>query len=107
MDHISPQDLSLSLDCMSVSQHPNVLTGTASWTHIPLEFPNSGPSSTYSGSPARSDLSLPVIAPRPQHAPAGMTFDMWQDKALPTHVAVAGVDMGAVPGLEMLFDAYC
>lgn len=89
-----------------------------------MEFSNSGPSSTYSGSPAQSDLSLPLVAPRPQHAPLGTTFDMWHDftsscqapdgKLAPGQsagfatqhlgaypVAVAGVD---VPGFEMLFD---
>lgn len=112
----------------------SVLTGDAtSWTTTPpMEISNSGPSSTYSGSPARSELSLPVIAPRPQHAPAGMTFDMWQDHVnasvcqvsenkvqgfsvtlgtqdlgVPT-VAVAGLDLGTDQqmhtDLEMLFD---
>ncbi|KAF8554149.1 hypothetical protein OG21DRAFT_1484929 [Imleria badia] len=124
MDHISPQELSLSLDCLSSQldfQHSN----TASWINTPMEFANSGPSSSYSGSPAHSDLSLPVVAPRPQHAPAAMTFEMWHDmapsyqvpegKITPSHVqgesvalathhlgvAVAGVD---VPGFDMLFD---
>jgi len=88
-----------------------------------MDFPNSGPSSTYSGSPAQSDLSLPVIAPRP--VPAGSTFDMWHEmtscqategKVSPGYVrgqaaplttqhfgvpSVAGVD---VQGFEMLFD---
>ena len=123
VDHISPQDFSLSLDCLTAShldlQHSSGLTGSAaSWISPSMEFPNSGPSSTYSGSPAQSDLSLPVIAPQPQHAPAGMTFEMWHDITSPQApegkvtplatqnfgvppVAVAGVD---VQGFEMLFD---
>jgi len=135
MDYVPPQELSLSLDCITAAQldlaQHSVLTGAAtSWaTTPPMEISNSGPSSTYSGSPARSELSLPVIAPRPQHAPAGLTFDMWQDHvnasvcegkvqglsvALATQhldvpsVTVAGVDVGADhqmhADLEMLFD---
>jgi len=78
IDH-SPQDFSLSLDCLTAS-HLDLpecgLTGsTASWLTPPMKFPNSGPLSTYSGSPARSGLSLPVIAPRP--VPAGAMFDIW------------------------------
>ncbi|KAH0826791.1 hypothetical protein J3R83DRAFT_5210 [Lanmaoa asiatica] len=84
MDHISPQDLSLSLDCMTTSHlefhHSDPLTSNATlWTQAPMELPNSAPSSTYSGSPAQSDLSLPVIAPHPQHVPARMVFDTWHD----------------------------
>lgn len=127
MDNISPQDMLLSLDCVTAShmglQHSNALTGsTVSWNQTQIEFPDSGPSSSYSGSPARSDLSLPVIAPQPQHVPEAFTFDMWHEiasscqapdgkatpgqfrgppVALATHhvgipaVAVAGVDVGA------------
>ncbi|KAI9458731.1 hypothetical protein HD554DRAFT_2138637 [Boletus coccyginus] len=128
MDHISPQDLSLSLDCLPPSHFDLQENGlTASWLTPPIDFPNSGPPSTYSGSPAQSDLGLPVVAPRPQHVPGGVTFEMWHEmtscqatesKATPGHVrgqsaamttqhlgvpsvAVAGVD---VPGFEMLFD---
>ncbi|KAG9308230.1 hypothetical protein JVU11DRAFT_12248 [Chiua virens] len=82
MDHISPQDFSLTLMTASELdlQPLNVLVGDVNaWANTPVEFPNSGPSSTYSGSPARSDLGLPVVAPRPQHVPAGVTFDMWQE----------------------------
>ena len=50
-------------------------SAAASWPTPPMKFPNSGPSSTYSGSPARSGLNLPVITPRP--VPAGASFDMW------------------------------
>ena len=49
-------------------------SAAASWPTPPMKFPNSGPSSTYSGSPARSGLNLPVITPRP--VPAGASFDM-------------------------------
>lgn len=105
----------------------NVLTGgTGSWANAPMEFSNSGPSSVYSGSPAHSELSLPVIAPRPQHAPAGVTFDMWHDnissacqapegKEAPGHVRVLpvalttqehlGVPAVAVAGVDVCVGA--
>lgn len=121
MDHISPQDLSLSLDCLSSQldlQHSSALSSdAASWINTSVEFSSSEPSSSYSGSPAQSDLGLPVVAPRPQHAPAAMTFDMWHDMAPscagkitsshaqgeshPLSVVVAGVDAA---GFDMLFD---
>jgi len=74
MDHtISPQDLSLFLDCLTAShldlQEHCLMGSAASSLTPPMDFPNSGPSLTYSGSLAWSDLSLPVIAPRP--VPAG------------------------------------
>jgi hypothetical protein len=84
LDHISPQDLSLSLGCAPASQFDVTSTSATrdmtSWgNHSPIEFSNSQPSSVYSGSPARSDLGLPLVAPRPQHVPGPAAFDMWQD----------------------------
>ncbi|KAG8217018.1 hypothetical protein J3R82DRAFT_7334 [Butyriboletus roseoflavus] len=101
--HISPQDMPLSLDCMTAShldfQHSNALT--TSWNQPPMEFSNSGPSSTYSGSPARSDLSLPVIAPQPQHVPEAFTFDMWNDIASSCQAPDGKATLGEVRGLPV------
>lgn len=132
MDQVPPSDfalplhMDLDLSALTVSQldlpHPGL---APSWmpTPAPMEPTTSGPSSTYSGSPAHSDLSLPVVAaPRPQHAPAaGLAFDMWPDLAVdgkvgdvfgyPVALAVAGVDVCAdhqismpIGSFEMLFD---
>lgn len=68
---------------------------------MPLEFPNSAPSSTYSGSPARSDLSLPVIAPQPQYVPEGLSFDMWHEIASSCQAFEAKVTPGQVRGLPV------
>lgn len=83
-------------------QHPNALTESAtSWTQTPLGFSNSAPSSTYSGSPARSDLSLPVIAPQPQHVPEGFAFDMWHEIASSCQALEGKVTPGQVHGLPV------
>ncbi|KAG6369510.1 hypothetical protein JVT61DRAFT_14308 [Boletus reticuloceps] len=132
--YISPQDISLSLDMgyLTPSQMDLQQAGNAaSWMTTAMEIPSPEPSSTYSGSPAQSDLGLPLIAPRPQHAPAGATFDIWHDfaschvpegKLSPSHiglatqhlglpaVAIAGLDACAnqqmhIPGFDMLFES--
>jgi hypothetical protein len=53
---------------------------------LPLDQTHSDPSSTYSGSPAPSDRSLPVHAPQPQHAD-GVAYDVWKEmtSAFPDH----------------------
>ncbi|KAF8843859.1 hypothetical protein BDN67DRAFT_84006 [Paxillus ammoniavirescens] len=84
LGHISPQDLSLSLGCAPTPQFDmssaSAARGMTSWgNHSPIEFSNSQPSSAYSGSPARSDLGLPLVAPRPQHVSGPAAFDLWQD----------------------------
>lgn len=101
--NISPQDL--TLDCITATRldlFENDLAGSAaSWTNASAELTNSSPSSTYSGSPARSDLSLPVVAPRPQHVPTGATFDLWQGMASSCQVPEAKVAHGEVQGLSV------
>jgi hypothetical protein len=44
---------------------------------LPPDQIHSDPSSTYSGSPAPSDNSLPMHAPQPQHAEGG--YDVWKE----------------------------
>jgi len=103
MDHMVPQDL--SLDCITATRLDlceSALAGSgASWTNTSMELTNSSPSSTYSGSPAHSDLSLPVIAPRPQHVPTGATFDLWQGMASSCQVPEAKVAHGELQGLSV------
>ncbi|KAF9225612.1 hypothetical protein BS17DRAFT_554150 [Gyrodon lividus] len=98
LDHISPQDLSLSLGCSPASQfnvsHSNITTATSWGTRTPIGCSNSQPSSTYSGSPARSELGLPVVAPRPQHASGSSAFDMWQDMSMSTLMHGVGAATG-------------
>ncbi|KAH7929942.1 hypothetical protein BV22DRAFT_1028907 [Leucogyrophana mollusca] len=77
LDHISPHNL--SLDVGSHNWIPSMSkfmdNNQASW--LPTEFTSSQPSSSYSGSPAQSDQSLPLLAPQPQHA--GVSHDMWKE----------------------------
>ncbi|KAH7906650.1 hypothetical protein BJ138DRAFT_1093844 [Hygrophoropsis aurantiaca] len=83
--NISPLDNitsnNFSLDVTSHGCDPNVPnymhTSPPAW--LSSEFANSQPSSSYSGSPARSDLSLPLLAPHARHA--GVSSDMWKDMA--------------------------
>jgi hypothetical protein len=53
--------------------HPHPELDPLTW--LPLDSTRSDPSSTYSGSPSPSETSLPVHAPKPQHASA--PFEMW------------------------------
>ncbi|KAF9234722.1 hypothetical protein BU15DRAFT_78731 [Melanogaster broomeanus] len=87
LDHISPQDLSVCAPAPMPQFDPHT-NAPVSWsihphphTFTPVELGHSQPSSTYSGSPARSDLGLPLVAPRPQHAPGAGAFDMWTPHA--------------------------
>lgn len=52
---------------------------------IPADQTHSDPSSTYSGSPAPSDNSLPVHAPQPQHADGA--YEVWKEitSSFPDH----------------------
>ncbi|KIJ59967.1 hypothetical protein HYDPIDRAFT_170519 [Hydnomerulius pinastri MD-312] len=97
LDHISPQDLPLQ-----TGRGPRFdMSNPASNWGVPLEFSHSQPSSTYSGSPARSDLSLPLVAPRPQHATA--PFDMWQDmSAQQQHFQASGMTDKISPAVQNL-----
>ncbi|OAX38659.1 hypothetical protein K503DRAFT_849908 [Rhizopogon vinicolor AM-OR11-026] len=82
--HASPQDMgvapldplqALSVDVSAITFGPN---DTATW--LPTDYNNSQSSSPYTGSPAPSDMSLPVVAPQPQHA--GVP---WQWEDAPSH----------------------
>jgi len=53
--------------------HPHPELDPLTW--LPMDSTRSDPSSTYSGSPSPSETSLPVHAPKPQHASA--PFEMW------------------------------
>ncbi|EGO04087.1 hypothetical protein SERLA73DRAFT_84283 [Serpula lacrymans var. lacrymans S7.3] len=64
------------------SFHPDNMS---SW--MPNGLTHSQPSSAYSGSPAHSDMSLPVVAPQPQHAKVQEQFDFWKE-------------MGTFPGMQ-------
>ncbi|KAH7887204.1 hypothetical protein F5I97DRAFT_1807948 [Phlebopus sp. FC_14] len=78
LDHLSPQDMSLQTSgAYGASTTPFDIKAHTTWP--PMDFSHSQPSSSYSGSPARSDLSLPVAAPQPQHATA--PFDAWQESS--------------------------
>ncbi|KAG1738311.1 hypothetical protein EDD22DRAFT_923022 [Suillus occidentalis] len=72
------------------------------------EFHNSQSSSPYSSSPAHSDMSLPVVAPQPQHAPA--VFDQWQDMSQQYSVPAKGLDclqaLGEQQIIEPQFSGY-
>lgn len=72
------------------------------------EFHNSQSSSPYSSSPAHSDMSLPVVAPQPQHAPA--VFDQWQDMSKQYNVPAKGLDclqgLGGQQTIEPQFSGY-
>jgi hypothetical protein len=75
----------LSIDINALNFDPNV---PPAW--MSTEYNNSQSSSPYTGSPARSDMSLPVAAPQPQHAAA--PFDEWQGMSQQYNVPAKGLD---------------
>ncbi|KAG1903020.1 uncharacterized protein F5891DRAFT_112246 [Suillus fuscotomentosus] len=75
----------LSLDINALNFNPN---DPSAW--MSAEYSNSQTSSPYSGSPAHSDMSLPVAAPQPQHAVA--QFDHWPDMSQQYTIPVKGLD---------------
>ena len=92
----SQQELFISpLDSMSTSCDAQSSIATASMHAYPQLHSASppGPSSTYSGSPAPSDFSLPVQAPQPQRA-----FD-------PSHAQMSQAKSNVV-NLDMDMSAY-
>jgi hypothetical protein len=98
--HPSSQDLGiapldplndLSLDASVITFDPN---DPAAW--LPTEYNTSQSSSPYSGSPAPSDMSLPMAAPQPQHA--GSPWQ-WQDSSSQLH-DVSSKDVDSVLGFD-------
>lgn len=79
---VAPLDPLHSLNAMSLDP-----SDPSTW--MPAEYNNSQSSSPYTGSPAHSDTSLPVIAPQPQHMAA--SFDQWQDMSL-YNIPAKGLD---------------
>ncbi|KAG2339477.1 hypothetical protein BDR05DRAFT_951114 [Suillus weaverae] len=75
----------LSLDINAMNFDPNV---PSAW--VSAEYNSSQSSSPYTGSPAHSDMSLPVVAPQPQHATA--PFDHWQDMSQQFNVPPKGLE---------------
>lgn len=78
MENVAPHEL-LNHGPMSqvpFSQlHPHPELDPNTW--LPLDSTHSDPSSTYSGSPAPSETSLPVHAPQPQHLNPSAPFGIW------------------------------
>lgn len=76
------------------------------------DFSQSQPSSAYSGSPAHSDVSLPVGASQPQsslHDHTSLSFEAWQEGATqmhgaPTTASVPDMVSQVGIGLDGLFD---
>ncbi|KAG1880413.1 hypothetical protein C8R48DRAFT_767205 [Suillus tomentosus] len=75
----------LSSDINALNFNPN---DASAW--MSTEYSNSQTSSPYTGSPAHSDMSLPVAAPQPQHAVA--QFDHWPDMSQQYTIPVKGLD---------------
>jgi len=76
------------------------------------ELSQSQPSSAYSGSPAHSDVSLPLAASQPQsfHDHTGLSFEAWQEGATqmhgaPTPASVSDMATQVGIGLDGLFDS--
>lgn len=102
-------DLSIDINAMN--------DPSSAW--MSTEYNNSQSSSPYSGSPAHSDMSLPVVAPQPQHA--GAPFNHWQDMSQQYNISAKGLDClqgsgeqqivepqfsGYSPGIEGLFPPF-
>lgn len=81
----------LPIDMNAITFDPN---DPAAW--LPTEYNNSQSSSPYTGSPAPSDMSLPVVAPQPQHA--GSPWQ-WQDASTQQH-NISSKDLNCVLGLD-------
>ncbi|KAG0697231.1 hypothetical protein DFH29DRAFT_878821 [Suillus ampliporus] len=76
----------LSIDINAMNFDPN---DTSTWLPTEYHSSQSSSSSPYTGSPAHSDMSLPVVAPQPQLV--GAPFD-WQDISQQYNVSAKGLD---------------
>lgn len=88
-------DLSIDINAMNFDpNHPS--------TWVPTEYNNSqsASSSPYTGSPAHSDMSLPVAAPQPQHA--GAAFEHWPDFSQQYNVPAKGLNCLQGPGEQQI-----
>lgn len=86
----------LSIDINGMNFDPN----DPAW--MSAEYNKSQSSSPYTGSPAHSDTSLPVVAPQPQHATA--SFDNWQDMSQQYNVAAKGLDFLQGSGEQQIIE---
>lgn len=98
LDPIGPHDLSYSPQTGLPEFDP--------LTWLPSDLSQSHSSSAYSGSPAQSDYSLPVVAPQPQHAnPTSPTFadhNMWNTN-VNENVDTLQEGNGHVPHTELVY----
>ncbi|KII87953.1 hypothetical protein PLICRDRAFT_176703 [Plicaturopsis crispa FD-325 SS-3] len=81
LDSIAPHDLPYR-PMHAHSHHSLPELDPLSWVSNG-DSTNSNPSSAYSDSPALSESSLPLHAPRPQHLGASSSFDMWKELSAP------------------------
>jgi hypothetical protein len=75
LEHVAPHELlhhNSSTHIPFSQLHPHPELDLRTW--LPIDSTHSDPSSTYSGSPAASESSLPVHAPKPLHA---APFEVW------------------------------
>ncbi|KAG1725062.1 uncharacterized protein EDB91DRAFT_1169374 [Suillus paluster] len=88
----------LSIDINAMTFDPN---DPSTW--MPTEYNNSqsASSSPYTGSPAHSDMSLPLVAPQPQYV--GSQFEQWQDiSSQQYNVPAKGLDCLLGPGEQQI-----
>ncbi|KAL4072391.1 hypothetical protein V8B97DRAFT_1870461 [Scleroderma yunnanense] len=115
MPHYATSGINMDMGINSSDPVTWLPTGPTAFPEFPEfadlgEFAQSQPSSAYSGSPAHSDVSLPVAASQQQFLQQnpGMSFEAWQDNTLihkqasPTPASLS--NMEAQVGLDGLFN---